>query len=75
MVEAEVATGKQLIQVGFMRRFDSGYESLKALINSGDQGELLGLHCAHRNPSVPDSYYNDMLILIQLCMRSMLFAS
>lgn len=62
IVEAEVATGKQLIQVGFMRRFDSGYESLKELISSGKQGELLGLHCAHRNPSVPESYHNDMLI-------------
>lgn len=62
MVNAEVATGKQLIQVGFMRRFDSGYESLKELISNKAQGELLGLHCAHRNPSVPDSYHNDMLI-------------
>lgn len=62
MVEAEVATGKQLIQIGFMRRFDAGYENLKTLISSKDQGELLGLHCAHRNPSVPESYHNDMLI-------------
>ena len=62
IVEAEVATGKQLIQVGFMRRFDAGYENLKSLISSKDHGELLGLHCAHRNPSVPESYHNDMLI-------------
>ncbi len=62
MVEAEVATGKQLIQVGFMRRFDAGYQSLKELISSNGQGELLGLHCAHRNPEVPESYHNDMLI-------------
>lgn len=62
MVEAEVATGKQLIQVGFMRRFDAGYQNLKELISSKGQGELLGLHCAHRNPEVPESYHNDMLI-------------
>lgn len=62
VVAAEVATGKQLIQVGFMRRFDAGYMKLRELIASGAQGELLGLHCAHRNPSVPDSYHNDMLI-------------
>lgn len=62
MVEAEIATGKQLIQVGFMRRFDEGYENLKRLISGKTQGELLGLHCAHRNPSVPDTYHNDMLI-------------
>lgn len=62
MVEAEIAKGKQLIQVGFMRRFDEGYESLKRLISDKAQGELLGLHCAHRNPSVPETYHNDMLI-------------
>jgi len=62
IVDLEVAKGKQLIQVGFMRRFDSGYENLRALIASGKQGELLGLHCAHRNPAVPDTYHNDMLI-------------
>jgi myo-inositol 2-dehydrogenase/D-chiro-inositol 1-dehydrogenase len=62
VVEAEMATGKQLIQVGFMRRFDSGYMQLRELIAKKSQGELLGLHCAHRNPSVPDSYHNDMLI-------------
>ena len=62
MVEAEVATGKHLIQVGFMRRFDAGYVNLRELIQSKGQGELLGLHCAHRNPEVPESYHNDMLI-------------
>ena len=45
-----------------MRRFDAGYAKLRELISSGSQGELLGLHCAHRNPSVPDTYHNDMLI-------------
>jgi len=62
VVESEMATGKQLLQVGFMRRFDSGYIELRELIASKSQGELLGLHCAHRNPSVPDSYHDDMLI-------------
>jgi myo-inositol 2-dehydrogenase/D-chiro-inositol 1-dehydrogenase len=62
MVEAEIATGKQLIQVGFMRRFDAQYMELRELIANRDQGELLGLHCAHRNPAVPDTYHNDMLI-------------
>lgn len=62
IVEAEVRGGKQLIQVGFMRRFDQGYIELRELISSGSSGELLGLHCAHRNPAVPDSYHNDMLI-------------
>jgi myo-inositol 2-dehydrogenase/D-chiro-inositol 1-dehydrogenase len=62
IVEAEVAGGKQLIQVGFMRRFDQGYIDLRDLIVSGTAGELLAMNCAHRNPSVPDSYTNTMLI-------------
>lgn len=62
IVEAEISGGKQLIQVGFMRRFDAGYMQLRDLIASGAQGDLLGLHCAHRNPAVPDSYHNDMLV-------------
>jgi myo-inositol 2-dehydrogenase/D-chiro-inositol 1-dehydrogenase len=62
VLSAEEAAGKQLIQVGFMRRFDAGYMQLRELIASKKQGELLGLHCAHRNPAVPDSYHNDMLI-------------
>ncbi|MEN9735440.1 MAG: hypothetical protein RL129_150 [Actinomycetota bacterium] len=62
VLKAEIAGGKKLIQVGFMRRFDNGYRELRELIVNKKQGELLGLHCAHRNPSVPDTYYNDMLI-------------
>lgn len=62
IVEAEIAGGKQLIQVGFMRRFDAQYMELRELIATKAQGELLGMHCAHRNPAVPDTYHNDMLI-------------
>lgn len=62
VVEAEVARGKKIIQVGFMRRFDEGYIELQKQISSNSLGELLALHCAHRNPSVPDWYGNEMLI-------------
>jgi myo-inositol 2-dehydrogenase/D-chiro-inositol 1-dehydrogenase len=62
VVEAEIAGGRQLIQVGFMRRFDKGYMDLRDLIASGSVGELLALNCAHRNPEVPDTYTNTMLI-------------
>ena len=62
VVEAEVASGKKIIQVGFMRRFDEGYIELQKQISGNSLGELLALHCAHRNPSVPDWYGNEMLI-------------
>ena len=62
IIEAEVAGDKKIIQVGFMRRFDEGYIELQKQISSSALGELLALHCAHRNPSVPDWYGNEMLI-------------
>ena len=62
VIEAEVASGKKIIQVGFMRRFDEGYIELQKQISGNSLGELLALHCAHRNPSVPDWYGNEMLI-------------
>jgi myo-inositol 2-dehydrogenase / D-chiro-inositol 1-dehydrogenase len=62
VVQAEVATGKKLIQVGFMRRFDKEYMELRELIAQGNQGELLALRCQHRNSVVPESYHDDMLI-------------
>jgi len=62
IVNAEVSGGKQLVQVGFMRRFDSEYMALRDLIAGKSKGELLGLHCKHRNASVPETYFNEMLI-------------
>ncbi|SBS79500.1 Inositol 2-dehydrogenase 1 [uncultured Mycobacterium sp.] len=58
--EAELST--RLIQVGFMRRFDHEYAQLKALIDNGDLGTPLILHCAHRNPSVPVSFDSAMIV-------------
>ncbi|WP_414147940.1 Gfo/Idh/MocA family protein [Erwinia sp. BNK-24-b] len=62
IVEAEIAHGKRLVQVGFMRPYDAGYRALKQVISNGDIGEPLMLHCAHRNPTVPESYTTDMAI-------------
>ena len=53
IVEAEMATGKQLVQVGFMRRYDPGYGQLKKAIDSGKYGQPLMLHCVHRNYDAP----------------------
>ena len=62
IVEAEMAGGKHLVQVGFMRRYDEGYKQLKAAVDSGKYGEALLLHCAHRNPSVPADWDNSMAV-------------
>ncbi|GLI27897.1 inositol 2-dehydrogenase [Agromyces rhizosphaerae] len=62
ILELEQRLDRPHIQVGFMRRFDAEYEELRALIASGDAGELLMLRGVHRNPSVPASYVQEMLI-------------
>jgi myo-inositol 2-dehydrogenase / D-chiro-inositol 1-dehydrogenase len=62
ILEAEQKHPHPLIQVGFMRRFDTEYRQLRELIAAGTAGELLLLRCVHRNPRVPDSYTEDMLI-------------
>ncbi|BFM07641.1 Gfo/Idh/MocA family protein [Halioxenophilus aromaticivorans] len=62
IVDAEIATGKRLVQVGFMRPYDSGYQLLKNALTIGEIGDPLMVHCAHRNPEVPESYVTPMAI-------------
>lgn len=54
VLEAEVALGRRLVQIGFMRRFDPAYLRAKAVLDGGEIGEALLLHCVHRNATVPD---------------------
>jgi myo-inositol 2-dehydrogenase/D-chiro-inositol 1-dehydrogenase len=62
IVEAEVATGGRLVQVGYMRRFDFAYRQLKMTVDAGELGAPLMMHCAHRNASVPSFYQKEMAI-------------
>ncbi|MGU3431655.1 Gfo/Idh/MocA family protein [Actinomycetes bacterium M1A6_2h] len=62
VVKAEAELGKKLIQVGFMRRFDTEYEQLKAMIVAGELGRPLVVHCAHRNPAVPPHFDSAMIV-------------
>ncbi|WP_028279828.1 Gfo/Idh/MocA family oxidoreductase [Arthrobacter sp. H5] len=62
VVQAEERLGRRRIQVGFMRRFDDEYAQLGSLIREEKLGEMLMLHCAHRNPNTPPGFTNQMLI-------------
>lgn len=62
VVQAEVAAGRKLVQVGFMRRFDTGYLALRRMIEEKTYGELLTLHHQHRNPTTPAGFTNEMII-------------
>ncbi|MER5542142.1 Gfo/Idh/MocA family oxidoreductase [Streptomyces sp. NPDC002589] len=62
IVEAEARLGRRLAQIGFMRRYDSEYRRLKALLDGGSLGRPLMLHCTHRNVSSPEHFTSAMLI-------------
>ena len=62
IMDAEMTAGRRLVQVGFMRRYDAGYRAMKAALEDGGIGTPLLMHCAHRNPSVPDYFTTDMII-------------
>jgi myo-inositol 2-dehydrogenase / D-chiro-inositol 1-dehydrogenase len=55
-------TGRRLVQVGFMRRFDPEYAQLRELVAAGALGEPLLVHCAHRNPAVPPGVTTESVV-------------
>lgn len=62
VMEAEQRLGRRRVQVGFMRRYDAEYEQLKALLDGGELGRPLFLHCRHRNASSPSFFTSEMLV-------------
>ncbi|MBD0747405.1 Gfo/Idh/MocA family protein [Streptomyces sp. CBMA152] len=62
VMEAERRLGHRRVQVGFMRRYDTEYADLKALLDGGELGRPLFLHCRHRNASSPSFFTTEMLI-------------
>ena len=61
IVAAEVAAGRRLVQVGFMRRYDPGYLALKHAVGSVTGAPLM-VHAAHRNQRVGANYTTPMAI-------------
>jgi myo-inositol 2-dehydrogenase/D-chiro-inositol 1-dehydrogenase len=49
--QALAGRGPQLISVGFMRRFDPGYQELKLAVDAASHGTPLLLHCISRGVS------------------------
>jgi myo-inositol 2-dehydrogenase/D-chiro-inositol 1-dehydrogenase len=62
IVTRQASVGRDLIQVGFMRRFDREYVHLREAIASGALGVPLMVHCTHRNPGVPDTATTESVI-------------
>jgi myo-inositol 2-dehydrogenase / D-chiro-inositol 1-dehydrogenase len=63
VAEVEVALGRQPLQLGFQRRFDAGYRELKRLLDGGEVGTPLLMHCAHRNIDVPEFVTSEIALV------------
>ena len=62
VVEAEKASGKRLLQIGFMRRFDPDYIKMKKILDSGELGAPLMAHCISRTPRIAAGFTNAMQV-------------
>lgn len=62
IVDAEMAGGKHLVQVGFMRRYDRGYRQVKELLDSGKFGAPMVIKCTHRADGVAPDYTTAMAV-------------
>ncbi len=62
ILDAEMALGRRLVQVGFMRRFDPAYTAMKAALQGGEVGAPVMLHCLHHNAIMPAFFETEMLI-------------
>ena len=60
ILKAEVAFGRRLVIVGYMRRYDVGYRAVKGALESGAIGDALVLHNVHRNATVGEAYTSFM---------------
>jgi len=50
VVDREVAIGRRLVQVGFMRRFDPAFRAVRDAVQDGAVGRPAVVHTVHRNP-------------------------
>jgi len=51
ILRAEMAAGRRLVQVGFMREYDRAHRALVDLLRSGDIGRALRFRGIHMNPT------------------------
>jgi myo-inositol 2-dehydrogenase / D-chiro-inositol 1-dehydrogenase len=62
VVDAEVAVGRRLLQIGYMRRFDLAYVEMKRVVDGGNVGSPVLLHNLHRNAAAPDWFTGPMAV-------------
>ena len=62
ILDAEAAFGRRLVQIGFMRRFDTQYRAMKDTVGKGAIGAPLMFHSIHRNAFSPGHFKAMMAI-------------
>jgi myo-inositol 2-dehydrogenase/D-chiro-inositol 1-dehydrogenase len=62
VLAAETKSGRRLVQIGYMRRFDPSYVEMKAGLKSGRLGGALMFHCIHRNVAAPSWFDSRMAV-------------
>lgn len=62
VVDAEVAIGRRLLQVGYMRRFDPAYAEMKQITEGGGIGAPVILQNVHRNSAAPEWFTGPMAV-------------
>lgn len=62
IVDAEVALGQRLVQVGFMRRYDPAYLALQHAVAGGGLGAIRVVHCVHRNAEAHPSATSEGIV-------------
>jgi myo-inositol 2-dehydrogenase / D-chiro-inositol 1-dehydrogenase len=62
VVQTEVALKRRLIQVGYMRRFDPGFQEMKRIKDEGGVGATVLLHNVHRNVRAPEWFTGPMAV-------------
>ena len=63
VLKAETALGKQLVQVGFMRRFDPAYAEMQTALRSGCLGSTVMMHNFHRNVETPAADFTSSMAI------------
>lgn len=62
VVDAEVAGGRRLVQLGFMRHYDPAYVALREAVVGGSIGTVRAAHCVHRNARSHPSHTDESVL-------------
>ena len=62
VVDAEVAGGRRLVRLGFMRHYDPAYLQLRETVLGGSVGQVRAAHCVHRNAHSHPSHTDESVL-------------